>query len=452
MRVTAMSRPVLLVLMAVGLGAAACGAIGSVLGAPSITSVTVSAPAGLLVGESAYAAFNALGDDGQTHNGRPVKWRSSDAAALSIDGQGKMTAHIAGRTATISAEVDGKTGSAVVAVASDDSRFGYALADQPEAAGPYAPAAATSFNSSGGTIEVSHTSTGVYSVRFAGLGRSPGQRDNVQVSAYNTTATTCKPDFWDASLPDLRVTVSCSKPNGVPVDSRFAIMALGAWAFGRTAPIAFVVSFADTGTAVLDSSATARNFSGGHIYVGHVGTGNYSVQFDGIQSTWTSTHAAVMLTAMGLGPRRCHVIATDPASAGFGLNCNAIGGGLGDASFSLLWTVGGRPSSRFGFAWAQNDNQMTDYPTDPAFTINSSGGAVRSRKTGPGRYHVVFAGLGHAAGGKETVLVEGFQDNQQICDIVEWGNTGVSDLYVDVACSDLQSAPTNARFAVLVAE
>ena len=59
--------------------------------------------------------------------------------ALSIDANGKMVGLIAGRQVTITATVDGTSGSAVVAVASDDTRFGYALADQPTVAGPYTP-------------------------------------------------------------------------------------------------------------------------------------------------------------------------------------------------------------------------------------------------------------------------------------------------------------------------
>ena len=62
--------------------AAGCGAVAAIAGAPKIESVTVSAPAGLLVGETGQATANALGDDGKTHNGRPVTWRSSDEAAL----------------------------------------------------------------------------------------------------------------------------------------------------------------------------------------------------------------------------------------------------------------------------------------------------------------------------------------------------------------------------------
>jgi len=146
-RLAGMSRSALIIfLLGSGVAVVGCNAIGAIVGPPKIVSVTVSAPAGLLVGDSAQATSNALGDDGKTHNGRPVTWRSSDPAALAIDGQGRMVALIGGRTVIITAEVERKTGSATVAVGSDDSRFGYALADQPKAVGPYVPDTAFRYN------------------------------------------------------------------------------------------------------------------------------------------------------------------------------------------------------------------------------------------------------------------------------------------------------------------
>jgi len=348
--------------LASGAALAGCSAIAAIAGAAKIVSVTVNAPAGLLVGDSAVATAVALGDDGRDHGGRPRKWRSSDPAALPIDANGKMVALIAGRTVTITAEVDGKTGSKNVVVASDDSRFGYALADQPTAAGPYVPAAATRFNSGGGTIKITRTAPGVYSVRFAGLGRTPGQRDNVQVSAYSNVPTYCKPDLWNASGVDLVVPVSCFSPDGTPTDSRFNIVALGAWAFGKTAPLAFALYLPDTEAVVLDSSATARNSTGGHVIVGHVSEGNSAVSFSGLASAWLAAPAAIQTSAVGVGLRRCRLTAYDKSTAGLQVSCTRAGGGPGDAPFSVLWLQRGRPSMRFGFAWPRTKARRSTTP------------------------------------------------------------------------------------------
>lgn len=447
--VAAMSGKSVVLWLVSSVALAGCNAIAKIAGAPKIVSVTITAPAGILVGESAVASAVAMGDDGRDHGGRPRKWSSSDPAALSIDANGKMVGLIAGRNATITAEVDGKSGSAKVFVASDDSRFGYALADQPTAAGPYAPDAATRYNSGGGAIEVTRTETGVYTVRFAGLGRTPGQHDNVQVSGYNTVPAYCKPNVWDASGTDLLVTVSCRSPNGTPIDSRFTILALGAWAFGKTTPLAFAL-VADTTTTFLDSSATARNSTGGHVAVGHVGEGHFAMQLDGLVPAWAAGPAAIQISPVGPGPRRCRLIAIDKSTAGLGIDCVTPGGALADAPFSMLWLQRGRPSMRFGFTFADNIQSGSDYIPTPDFRINSSGGSVTSRRTGTGQYRVVFAGLGRPAGATETVLVQQFFFIDHVCDVTSWGNTGVNDLFVNVSCFDPSGAPSNDLFSVLV--
>ena len=106
---------------------------------------------------------------------------------------------------------------------------------------------------------------------------------------------------------------------------------------------------------------------------------------------------------------------------------------------------------RFGFAWTTQEASTVDYTPFADFLINSSGGTVKSRKTAPGQYHVVFAGLGRPAGGSETVLVSPFLAVlDRMCDILSWGNTGASDLFVDVACFDLSGVPIDSRFGVMV--
>jgi hypothetical protein len=447
-----MPRPSLIGILACAVVAAGCNALADLAGAPKIVSVTISAPAGLLVGDSAIATAVAMGDDGRDHGGRPRQWSSSDPAALSIDANGKMVALIAGRTVTITCVVDGTAGTAKVVVASDDSRFGYALAEQPTAAATYVPAAATRFNSGGGTIEVTRSAVGVYSVRFAGLGRQPGQRDNVQVSANGSVFAYCKVDLWSTNGADLVVPVVCFDVNGNPADSRFTIMALGAWAFGKTAPLGFVLYQLDTAMFVrLDSSATARNSTGGHVDVSHASEGNFPVGLGGLGAAWVAAPAAVTVTGAGTSVRRCRLSAYDRANAGLAVACSGLGGGPRDASWSLLWLQHGRPTMRFGFAWATSETSTVDYTPIADFLINSSGASVKARKTGLGQYHVVFAGLGRSAGATETVLVSPtFTPADRICDIVSWGNTGASDLFVDVACYDPTGAAIDSRFGVMV--
>lgn len=106
---------------------------------------------------------------------------------------------------------------------------------------------------------------------------------------------------------------------------------------------------------------------------------------------------------------------------------------------------------RFGFAWTTSQAATVDYTPIADFLINSSGGSVKARKTALGQYHLVFAGLGRPAGASETVLVSPlFTPNDGMCDILSWGNTGASDLFVDVACYDATGVAADSRFGVMV--
>ena len=316
-----MPRSDLVAFLASSILLAGCNAIAGVL-APKITSVEVSVPAGMLVGDTALATSTANGDDGKTHPGRPVTWRSSDPAALSIDAQGRMVAKIAGRSPVISAEVDGTTGSATVKIGADDNRIGYALADQPSAPGSYAPDASTSFNSSGGTISVTRVSIGVYNVRFAGLGRPPGGRDNVQVSGYGTSPVYCKPQMWDGTGADMMVPVRMLQNNGTPVDSKFTVLMIGARTFGATTPLGFSVALGDA-NATLDTSVTARNSTGGQIGFGYNSIGSYSEIFFGLgkASGGASGPVGLLISPVGADPNRCLLAAYDLEMGGLAINC-----------------------------------------------------------------------------------------------------------------------------------
>jgi hypothetical protein len=68
----------------------------------------------------------------------------------------------------------------------------------------------------------------------------------------------------------------------------------------------------------------------------------------------------------------------------------------------------GRPNSRFGFAWSDNESSTTDHAPAAGYAINSSGGAIAISRTAIGQYRVVFSGLARPGGGTEAVLVQSF--------------------------------------------
>jgi len=323
-----------------------------------------------------------------------------------------MIGHLEGRSATIFADYQGQTASASVSVASDDRRLGYALADQPAAAGPYSPDATYLYNSSGGAIQVTRASTGVYSVTFAGLGRPAGGRDNVLVTGYGTPGVYCKVSGvatnplpgWSSIGSDLVVPVACYAGDGTSTDSRFSILMIGDRPFGASTPEGFALTFGDTGAVNLDTTVTARNSTGGHVEYGRAAEGQFAMSFPGLGKASAGMPVAIEVSSASGSPRKCRVIAVDVPNDGVGIQCTRpVGGGLGDSPFTLLWLTRGRPGLRFGFAWANNQANTTGYIPVPDFAFSSSGVAITPRRTGTGQYVAVFAGLGRPAGRMENV-------------------------------------------------
>lgn len=434
---------------------AGCNKLAELAGAPTVTSVTVYAPAGILLGDSAQVYAGATKSDGTVIGAGlpPDTWTSSNPSVISITSGGVIKGLAVGQ-ATISATWRGTTGSAVVSVGATDARLGYALADQPGAAS-YSPAVATSFNSSGGAITVTRAATGIYTVTFAGLGRPPGGRDNVQVSAVGTAPVYCKTKGWDGSSADFVVNILCLDRTAASVDSKFTVLAIGARAFGVSTPLGFMLT---TGTETvpenLDSAVTSYNTAGGHVELGPGSTGGYAAAWVGLGALSGGAAGPVgfMLTGSGNTARRCQLNAYDLANSGIGVTCRGAGGGLQDAAFSALWFTRGRPGLRYGYALALNPGATNGYPPTHDISANSSGGAITVKKTATGTYQIVFAGLAHAAGASEGVIVSSFGTGGTYCTLVSWGNSGANDLTATVNCWDTSDALADSFWMILIVQ
>jgi hypothetical protein len=74
------------------------------------------------------------------------------------------------------------------------------------------------YNRSGGAVTVTHDSTGVYTVQFAGLNLNGG---NIVVSGYGSDASWCKVGGWGPSS----ISVYCFDAAGAATDSYWTIAA-----------------------------------------------------------------------------------------------------------------------------------------------------------------------------------------------------------------------------------
>jgi hypothetical protein len=449
---------------------AACSKLVEAVASPpnrdAAAVVLENVPDTLLVGDTAGVFANVNAQDGKpAQTDTAVTWTSSNTAVVSLDasrlpiptphgfrwlyGKGAGQATVTAQTTKVSAsKVVTVLGPADIGA--EDRRFGYALADQPSLAGPYAPGADYRLNSSGGAITITRDSTGWYNVRFAGLGRKVNQRDNVQVTAYGSPpGVHCKLLSWPTNGADLIVPVHCHQVGGAAADSRFTVLLSGARAYDLTTPFAFAERTPQSGQFfVLDTSATSFNSVSAHIIMGKAGIGVYNFGFSGFESF--SGPQSFFATGVNASSDHCR-IGNYVLSAGPQAACLTADGAAAEGRVSVMLFTRGRVGHRYAYASTNNLVSATP-PVDPTLTFNSSGGSVTSRRLAAGRWTVTFAGLGRPAGATEIVIVSALKETDHLCSIASWGNTGVADLTVTLQCFDPTGTAADARFSLLVVE
>jgi len=447
---------------------AACSKLIEATGAApnrdAVTIVLQNVPDTLFIGDSAGVYVQINDKDGRpAWNDTVAVWQSSDVSIASLDPSHPPTPTPHGFTwvygkrsgqATISAQTKNLSASKVVTIVgpadigAGDSRFGYALADQPALPGPYKPDAGYRFNSSSGDVTITRDSVGWYNVRFAGLARKPNQRDNAQATAFGSPpGVHCKLLRSVIDGADMIVPVHCHQGNAA-IDSRFTVLFSGARAFDLTTPFAFALRLPTAQFLSLDTSATAFNSVSGHIGFARTGVGNYNFGFPGFE-TFTGP-AAFLATAVNTTADHCRV-ENYTLGGGFVASCFAPDGTPSDGGVNIMQFTRGRVGHRYAYASTQNVTAVTP-PVDPTLTRNSSGGSATSRRLGVGQWTVTFAGLGRPAGGTEIVIVSALKETDHSCSLVTWGNTGTADLTVTLQCVNPSGALVDARFSVLVVE
>lgn len=422
-----------------------CG--GGGMGGPSgmeVATVSVTLPGTILIGDSVQAIAVPKDASGNPLNVPIETWLSSNPSIAQVTPTGWIVGGMAGGPVTVTAYSGKGSGSAPVSVA-DDQRFGYAWADQPLTAG-YTPDPAYRYNSSGGAIEITRSSTGVYSVRFAGLGRTPPQRENLQVTGYGGAAGGfCKLGGWQSVGSDLVVETRCFTAPGQPADGRYTVLVSGAKSVILRLGFALSADLQAGGT--LDKSTT-HNSANGAVSMSRIGPGNYLVTFTGLQRVQGLGPETVLVSAVGVGPERCHVEAWDQTIGTVNVSCTGTNGAGADSRFSVLWISRGRPP-RFGYAWTGMESSTTDYPPDSRFALSSNGGAITAQRLGVGQYRLVFAGLGKVPPATETVLISAYGAADHTCTTTSWGTTGANDLSILLHCYDPAGAPADSRYQLL---
>lgn len=326
---------------------------------------------------------------------------------------------------------------------------GWARADRPTAAS-YTPNPAFAFNSSGGPIVASRSETGVYAIRFAGLGGQGESGGSVHVTAYGRGPERCKPAEVDSTGADLVVEVRCFAPGGTPVDSRYSLRFAGP---ADTAPARRAYAWAQDPAAAryAPDPTFALNSGGGRIRARRHALGVYSIRFASLGDS--SAPASVVVSATGSGRERCKIWRAASLGRDFQVRvrCFRPGGQRSDSRYSVgvEWPGTAVPSRR-GFAWADNPTATTYVPS-PAWSFNGSGGSIRAARTGIGVYSITFAGLGGGERQGGHVLVTAFGPDRGVnCKAADWSSGG-PDFTVRVACLAPGGRPVDSRYNVSVA-
>ncbi|MBV1910683.1 MAG: DUF5011 domain-containing protein [Kangiellaceae bacterium] len=187
----------------------------------------------------------------------------------------------------------------------------------------YAPSSTYSFNSSGGNIEVTRSSTGFYEMEFTDLPLFSG---NVQVSGYNSESH-CNVISWVPSS----VFVSCFDSNGDPIDSQYTVsVILNRPSIAKT--VAYAWANNASSESYVPSGSFSYNFHNSTIEATRSGVGVYSMSFSGLQLNGGNFQSVAYGSSA-----ICNISYWDPTVAH--VNCFDDSGQPVDSQYSLSVTT-----------------------------------------------------------------------------------------------------------------
>jgi len=313
---------------------------------------------------------------------------------------------------------------------------GLAFAWVEDASGPATPDPGYSFNSSGGAVESSRTTTGVYSIHFNDFDAVGVDQGNVHVTAYGTDDVFCHVSGWTPA----EVGARCFDSTGSPANSRLNVLY---WKTPR-APItrgfAFATGDQPTMSSYLADPATSFNPSGAPVSIHRSDVGRYYFSFPGLEdfapSNWPVAVVSAADPTSGLCTR--DGISTSAAS----VRCFDLAGNPADRIVDVLMWKPEIGTPGLAYAWAA-------FPTSPSYTPGSSfhnptGGTITVTRSGTGRYTVDFDGYGAVDATRSHAQAVAVGSTPSRCEVVGWSGDEV-----EVQCTDVAGAPLDDHFSVV---
>ncbi len=227
---------------------------------------------------------------GDTHHCQVQRWQTQST---------KLTAYVNCYDKS-GALKDGRYTAMVTTPFNNDRSTLFAWANNPSAAN-YEPDSNYSHNSAG-AVNITHSSTGSYLVRFSGAVPLMHGGGNVQVSGYGPQYGHCKVVNWSPSGSDLVVHVNCYDVVGSLADRRFTTYV----SWGSTYPLFSSYTWGSLPTA--DRYAPAEQYSSRLTTIRRLGVGSYQVSFSGTDTYQSDAYQTnIQVTSYGATNNLCRV-------------------------------------------------------------------------------------------------------------------------------------------------
>jgi hypothetical protein len=322
----------------------------------------------------------------------------------------------------------------------------YVWANQPSSAS-YTPSAAYAYDSAGGTITITRSGAGAYTVRFPNLG-SVGGSGTVNVSTYGSTPAACRTGGWGPSGADLLVNVDCYSLSGSLMDSTFT----ATFASDTAEPPSLDYVWANNPNPGIGSSYTPASTyqfdsAGSAVTVTQIATGSYDVNLPGP----VTVGGSVKVSVYNNPAINCQVVdwvAEAPGQVAE-VDCFDASGVLADSAFDLTFLAGdsllGVPKLFSGYVWANNASAASYTPAKP-YQYSSANALNTISRSGVGVYTVTLPGLGRSVPTGD-VQVTAYGSTDDFCQVGSWG-TVTSNVLVTVRCFNPAGGPADSEFTL----
>lgn len=398
------------------------------------------ASSGMLPGDTIAATVVVKNGLGAALTGRATSLTSSNEAVAQWQSDGRLAARSVGSGVTVTATVEGKSGTAPVEVW-NDTRFAFLAATN--STGPWVPIPELSHHAGGGTMTITRNGTGDFAVRFQGMANRPGMRTGIIAGVVGVgngvNNTYCNVPGWTNAGADLDVQVRCFNLADAPRDASFSLLVTGAMALGGRYGFVRADSAAMPSYQVRGEVAFASGLGGAAVVRNSAGV--YTVTLAGAKRTG-SDKEVVMVSGAGIGVR-CGINGWTFDGFDATVQCRRAGA-LTDSPFHVVILSQERTGKKVGYLWA-NNALSPDYTPSTTYSYATGGGSIKAGRSAPGAYSGTFNGL--SMSGPMAMFV-GAYGGDGACTIGGW-NTTSPDTHVSAHCFNAAGAALDIRHVLL---